>query len=63
MKLVHIEEIAKRKKKRVLWYGITACVLPHKGTVMKQFEYLTHSPDFIREVQKDGRGSQLNMTN
>jgi hypothetical protein len=32
-----------------------ACVLRHKGMYMKQFEYLTHSPDFIREVRKDGR--------
>jgi hypothetical protein len=23
---------------------------------MKQFEYLTHTPDFIREVRKDGQG-------
>jgi hypothetical protein len=23
---------------------------------MKQFEYLTHAPDFIREVRKDSRG-------
>ena len=23
---------------------------------MKQFEYLTHTPDFIREVRKDSRG-------
>jgi hypothetical protein len=23
---------------------------------MKQFEYLTHSPDFIREVRKDSLG-------
>jgi hypothetical protein len=23
---------------------------------MKQFEYLTHAPDFIREVRKNGRG-------
>jgi hypothetical protein len=33
-----------------------ACVLPCKGTTMKQFEYLTHTPDFIREVRKDSRG-------
>jgi hypothetical protein len=36
-----------------------ACVLPHKGTDMKQFEYLTHSPDFIREIRKDGRGQLI----
>ena len=24
--------------------------------MMKQFEYLTHTPDFIREVRKDSRG-------
>jgi hypothetical protein len=23
---------------------------------MKQFEYLAHSPDFIREIRKDSRG-------
>jgi hypothetical protein len=23
---------------------------------MKQFEYLTHTPDFIREVRRDSRG-------
>jgi hypothetical protein len=23
---------------------------------MKQFEYLTHAPDFIREVRKDAQG-------
>jgi hypothetical protein len=23
---------------------------------MKQFEYLTHTPDFIREVRRDNRG-------
>jgi hypothetical protein len=27
-----------------------------KRIVMKQFEYLTHTPDFIREVRKDSRG-------
>jgi hypothetical protein len=26
---------------------------------MKQFEYLTHSPDFIREVRRDGRGQRF----
>jgi hypothetical protein len=26
---------------------------------MKQFEYLTHAPDFIREVRKDNRGQFL----
>jgi hypothetical protein len=33
-----------------------ACVLPCKGATMKQFEYLTHAPDFIREFHKDSRG-------
>jgi hypothetical protein len=33
-----------------------ACVLTCKGTIMKQFEYLTHTPDFIREIRKDSRG-------
>jgi hypothetical protein len=37
--------------------GNKACVLPCKGTMMKQFEYLTHAPDFIREVRKDSRGN------
>jgi hypothetical protein len=23
---------------------------------MKQFDYLTHTPDFIREIRKDSRG-------
>jgi hypothetical protein len=36
--------------------GNKACVLPCKGTMMKQFEYLTHAPDFIREFHKDSRG-------
>jgi hypothetical protein len=36
--------------------GYKACVLPCKGTMMKQFEYLTHAPDFIREFHKDSRG-------
>ncbi|MDR2759126.1 MAG: hypothetical protein LBB78_07090 [Spirochaetaceae bacterium] len=26
---------------------------------MKQFEYLTHTPDFIREVRKDSRGQLI----
>jgi hypothetical protein len=26
---------------------------------MKQFEYLTHSPDFIREIRKDSRGRRI----
>jgi hypothetical protein len=34
-----------------------ACVLPCKEIkTTKQFEYLTHSSDFIREVRKDSRG-------
>jgi hypothetical protein len=32
------------------------CVSPRRGTMMKQFEYLTHTPDFIWEVRKDSRG-------
>jgi hypothetical protein len=36
-----------------------ACALSHKGTNMKQFEYLTHSPDFIREVRKDSGGQLI----
>jgi hypothetical protein len=34
-----------------------ACVLTCKGKIMKQFEYLTHTTDFIREVRKDSRGN------
>jgi hypothetical protein len=30
-----------------------------KGIVMKQFEYLTHTPDFICEVRKDSRGQLI----
>jgi hypothetical protein len=26
---------------------------------MKQFECLTHSPDFIREIRKDSRGRRI----
>jgi hypothetical protein len=36
--------------------GYKACVLPRKGTMMKRFEYLTHTPDFIREVRKNAQG-------
>jgi hypothetical protein len=32
-----------------------ACILLWES-FLKQFEYLTHAPDFIREARKDSRG-------
>jgi hypothetical protein len=64
MKLIHIDKIAETKNGYVRYHEIQGmkyqvCLLTCKGTMMKQFEYLIHTPDFIREVRKTARGTYV----